>query len=169
MTLDEEFGLYDRARARAYLEKKGCPAEAVDYAANADILMAGRRWEPTNDAGQPAILLPVWDGESTVNICAWLPADPKVFFMRTDGDHVLGVYNLRMAITYRQPIQVWDTPQQWLEKGMVGCVPLSWDARKSFMGIREIEASPQMFKSIMESMGEMYPVPKNVAPRPEVK
>lgn len=161
-SLLSEFQIYERGRAKAYLEKKGCMAECIEYAANVDVIRHGKTYTPTPDAGVTCIALPVYDGGDIVDIVAWSPTDPLKWYTRRGTDSVLGAYDLQQAIVYRTPLKVYPSPCQWLTHGMVGCVPLTTDSMSKFMGVIEIDTSHELYEKIIAQLQLSYPTPKLV-------
>lgn len=78
--------------------------------------------------GKLAALVPVrdrWGG--IVDAVAFFPDAPEQWWLRLGDDTpILGVQALAHAAWERQPLQLWETPLQWLLKRRSGCVVLDW-------------------------------------------
>ena len=86
--------------------------------------------------GQLAALVPVRDqwGE-IVDAVAFLPDEPEQWWLRFGDDTpILGAQALGHAAWERQPLMLWETPEQWLLNHRRGAVVLDWgiDLRSIF-------------------------------------
>ena len=163
MNLMKEWSVFGADRSQPWLQKKGCSIEVAELARNCDALLSTSTWTPTLDAGMPVVLFPVVREGELIDIVAFEPTKPDRFYLRAGVDCMLGADNAAHASVYRLPLRVHETPLEWLVGGMIGCCPLTWDARKHLMGVIEIESSEAMFKSVIASLAEMYPTPKRRA------
>lgn len=158
----DEYSLYPKDRARAFLEKKKAPAAVIPKAASATILKFSLDlWEPTEGAGIDVLLYPVEDADWIItNIVAWMPYEPHRWWLRHDaGDHWLGLRDLMMAANFDKQIRVFDTPFDWLMADKKGCVPLSEEALPDLLGMT-VDCSDAMFARIKKAIELAYPMPK---------
>lgn len=161
MNIADEYSLYPKDRARAFLEKKKAPAGVIHKAASATILKFSLgRWEPTDGVGTDAMLYPVEDTDWQItNIVAWMPHEPHRWWLRHDnGDHWLGVRDLMMAANFDKPIRIFDTPFDWLMADKKGCCPITDDAPAELIGMI-VDCSDAMFARIKKAVEQAYPMP----------
>ncbi len=162
MNPQDEYTLYPKDRARAFLEKKKAPAAVIPKAASATILKFSLGlWEPTDGAGIDVLLYPVEDADWTIaNIVAWMPYEPQRWWLRHGtGDHWLGLRDLMLAQTLNKPVRVFDTPFDWLMGDKKGCCPLADEALIDLIGMT-IDCSDAMFARIKKAIELAYPMPQ---------
>ena len=170
MNFAEEIFLFDDERAYQYLKKLGCPAIDDRWAAAANVIFTGDRWEPTRDAGEDAMVYPVfsynWD---IVNIVAWRPRQPDKWYLRKYGEAMLGQDQFNAARCWRgsDVLKVFDNPMAWLLGGQKGCCPLTEDALLHFVDLRhdvrtpmKVDCSDAMLTRIAQARDNAYPMPK---------
>jgi len=96
--------------------------------------------------GQLAALVPVRDrmGE-IVDAVAYLPCRPGRWWLRYHDTVILGAQALAHATWERQPLEMLETPQDWLLHRRRGVVVLDWgcDLRPMFEDIPEIRCQSQ--------------------------
>jgi len=165
MHLSDEYLLYPKDRAKAYLEKKNAPASVIHKAAAASVSLVGGFngcgvFTP-EDGNFDVMLYPVTYNGEVFNVVAWEPQKPKKWYLRVCDDSILGMTNVYEARTFRKPLRVFDNPMEYIMAGEKGCCPLTTDACLELIGL-EIECSDQMFKKIGDIRDEYYPLPKRV-------
>ena len=99
------------------------------------ITITGRFFMP-DPFGQPAFVLPVWDGEPVgelnpdpsiplVDLCAFHLEEPERWWLRVGApDLVLGKDQFVTAMVTGSIVHLHATPLQWLRAGCVGACPL---------------------------------------------
>ena len=85
----------------------------------------GREWTPKPD-GQPVVTLPIWSGNSCIDILALCPVDGSRWWRRTDLAPVLGLDEIERAGFLDEPLHIRQNPLEWLRAGATGVVVLDW-------------------------------------------
>ena len=92
--------------------------------------------------GKLMAVVPVRDrwGE-IMDAVAFLPCRPGRWWLRYQDTAILGAQALAEAAWERQPLEMWETPQDWLLQRSRGSVVLDWgvDLRPIFEDIPEIK------------------------------
>ena len=111
---------------------------------------AGREWDPNPD-GRPVVTLPIWSGDSCVDILALSPVDAGKWWRRTDIAPVLGPEEIARCGFFDAPLHVRDNPLEWLRAGATGVVVLDWKSARFWLsGLRRFIAHSQSTASRIE-------------------
>ena len=91
--------------------------------------------------GRLAALVPVRDRwGNLIDVVAFFPGAPGRWWLRYRGSVILGAEALAEAAWEHQPLELWETPEQWLLHRRRGAVMLDWgvDWRPVFENVPEI-------------------------------
>lgn len=91
--------------------------------------------------GAPHYVLPVLlDGE-LADLVAFQPSDPGNWLLRTGAGWCLGLNEPVGLLTWRDSINLWSTPLDWLRAGSGDLCVLDWDASEA---IRTLDVLPHL-------------------------
>lgn len=137
--LAEEF---ERAKARLrpsherWFRDQGVPLGALERAGGCGVARVhfnpAGGWEPMDDGGVPAILLPAYTPDSEgmapilYDLVAFRPSLPKEPSRRRQDAVFLGEGELELAAYWHLPIVVRADPMSWLRANASGVVALDW-------------------------------------------
>lgn len=79
-------------------------------------------------AGEPGLILPIYEDGELVDLCAIRSRDPLNWFLRTGFGWALGLEEGLGRHTWGEPVPMAVSPLEWLQRSAEGLCILDWDA-----------------------------------------
>ena len=124
-----EIPILNELRAALAVSPTGMPKAMAEYCGMGRLrLTRAGLYEPDTD-GFEAVILPVFEGDETIDLLAFRPGQPRTWWLRRGIAEFLG-WNNFVERFVSDCVTVRATPMSWLEAGEDGTVILSWEAAR---------------------------------------
>lgn len=150
--LDDAIVRAQTPAARAWRQRMGWPRTAALQGVGGGVsrisVHPGGYYEPNEDTGIPAIIIPCWPGpapgypDDIIDLLAWVPSSGNLY-TRCGVADVLGeeaIYQAQPCMGKSRPLVVFSDPGAWArahtwdDQGDHGIVVINWDRVAAAMG-----------------------------------